>query len=355
MNDWETELEELEEVPSHQSEAWTSVRLRQPLELVVMIKAEGMRLDQYVHLHVADHSRTDIQKAIEAGRITVNGKPSKPSYKVRKGDRLWIDLPPPAHDIPVPENIPLDILYQDQWLAVINKPADMVVHPAKGNWSGTLVNALQWHFREQLSTEGGYLRAGIVHRLDKDTSGVILIAKDDAVHRELSWQFETRQIFKEYVAITQGELDRDADYIEGAIKLHPHDRQKMTISSDPDAKPALSYYEVLERFRGYTLVRVQPRTGRTHQIRVHLLHVGCPVLADRLYSGRDRLVLADLVPDQPAAHDVVLLHRQALHAWRLRFRHPRTDQWLEVEAPLPEDMQRTLEALRRYRPLRPYK
>lgn len=352
MNEWDLEPDE-EDLPSAaEARPCTSVRLREPLELTVMVKAEGMRLDQYVHLHVADHSRTDIQKAIEAGRITVNGKPSKPSYRVRKGDRLWIDLPPPLHDIPVPENIPLDILYQDASLAVINKPPDMVVHPAKGNWSGTLVNALHWHFRDQLSTEGGYLRAGIVHRLDKDTSGVILVAKEDAVHRELAWQFETRQIFKEYVAITHGELDRDADYIEGAIKLHPHDRQRMTVSNDPDAKPALSYYEVLERFRGYTLVKVQPRTGRTHQIRVHLLHVGCPVLADRLYSGRDRLLLSDLYPETPGAEEVVLLHRQALHAYRLRFRHPRTQQWIEVEAPLPDDMRRTLEALRRYRPWR---
>ncbi len=327
-----------------------SVRLRPPVELTVMVGSAGMRLDQYVHLHLADYSRTDIQKAIEAGRITVNGQPSKPSYRVRKADHLVIDMPPPAHDVPVPEDIPLDILYQDQWLAVINKPADMVVHPAKGNWTGTLVNALHWHFREQLSTEGGYLRAGIVHRLDKDTSGVILIAKDDAVHRELAWQFETRQVFKEYIAITAGELDRDSDYIEGGIKLHPHDRQRMTVSHDPDAKPALTYYEVLERFRGYTLVRVQPRTGRTHQIRVHLLHVGCPVLADRLYSGRDRLRLSDLTPQPPA--EVVLLERQALHAYRLRFRHPRTEQWIEAEAPLPEDMRRTIEALRRYRPWR---
>jgi 23S rRNA pseudouridine1911/1915/1917 synthase len=347
--DPELELEEQETAAT----VPVSVRLRQPVELTVMVKAEGMRLDQYVHLHIADHSRTDIQRAIQAGRITVNGQPSKPSYKVRKGDRLLIDLPPPAHDIPVPENIPLDILYQDQWLAVINKPPDMVVHPAKGNWTGTLVNALHWHFREHLSTESGCWRAGIVHRLDKDTSGVILIAKDDAVHRDLAWQFESRQIFKEYLAITQGELDRDADYIEGGIKLHPHDRQKMIVSTDPDAKPALSYYEVLERFRGYTLVKVQPRTGRTHQIRVHLLHVGCPVLADRLYSGRDRLVLSELTPLGGNAADVVLLQRQALHAYRLRFRHPCTQQWIEVEAPLPADMQQALAALRRYRPLRP--
>jgi 23S rRNA pseudouridine1911/1915/1917 synthase len=225
----------------------------------------------------------------------------------------------------------------------------MVVHPAKGNWSGTLVNALQFHFREHLARECGNWRAGIVHRLDRDTSGVILIAKDDWTHRECAMQFETRKVFKEYVAITAGELDRDTDYIEARIKHHPHDREKMAVSNDPtdpDAKDALSYYEVLERFRGFTLVRVQPKTGRTHQIRVHLASVGCPVLADKLYSGRDRFTLADLVPGLPRDQDEILLARQALHAFRLRFRHPRTQEWIEVEAPLPDDMRRTLEELR---------
>ncbi|MCS6864552.1 MAG: RluA family pseudouridine synthase [Gemmataceae bacterium] len=333
-----------------------SVRQREPLDLIVMVKSEGMRLDQYVLLHLgADFSRSEVQRAIEAGSVLVNGKAiTKPSYKVRRNDRLHVAMPEPTHALPVPEDIPLEILYQDDWLAVVNKPYDMVVHPAKGNWSGTLVNALQWHFREQLSTDNGHLRAGIVHRLDKDTSGVILIAKDDPTHRELAMQFETRQVFKEYVAITQGELPRDSDYIEGAIKIHPHDRLRMIVSHDPDAKPALSYYEVLERFRGFSLVKVQPRTGRTHQIRVHLLHVGCPVLADKLYSGRSQLRLSDITSGREniTNGEDILIHRQALHAFRLRFRHPRSGQWIEAEAPLPPDMRRTLDALRLYRPLR---
>jgi 23S rRNA pseudouridine1911/1915/1917 synthase len=331
-----------------------SVRFREPLDLVVMVKSEGMRLDLYVLLHLgADWSRSEVQRAIENGGVTVNGKPAtKPSYKVRKNDRLHVEMPEPTHDIPVPEDIPLDILYQDEWLVVVNKPHDMVVHPAKGNWSGTLVNALQWHFRDQLSMENGQLRAGIVHRLDKDTSGVILVAKDDRTHRELAMQFETRKVFKEYVAIVAGELERDSDYIEGALKMHPHDRLKMIVSTEPDAKHALSYYEVLERFRGFTLVKVQPRTGRTHQIRVHLLHVGCPVLADKLYGGRDQFKLSDLVRPLPSGEDEVLIGRQALHAFRLRFRHPRTDSWIEAEAPLPPDMRRVLEALRKHRPYR---
>lgn len=329
-----------------------SVRFREPLDLIVMIKAEGMRLDQYVHMHVADFSRSEIQRAIESGGVTVNGRPSKASYKVRKNDRLHVEMPEPTHDIPVPEDIPLDILYQDEWLAVVNKPSDMVVHPAKGNWSGTLVNALQWHFRQQLSTGNGQLRAGIVHRLDKDTSGVILVAKDDATHRELAMQFETRKVFKEYVAIAAGELDRDSDYIDAPMKMHPHDRLRMIVSSDSDAKTALSYYEVLERFRGFTLVKVQPRTGRTHQIRVHLLHSGCPVLADKIYGGRDSLSTTDLDPSIPRDQAEVLIGRQALHAFRLRFRHPRTDRWVEAEAPLPPDMRRLLDWLRKFRPPR---
>lgn len=330
-----------------------SVRFREPLDLLVMVKAEGMRLDQYVLLHLgANFSRMEVQRAIESGGVTVNGRPSKPGYRVRHMDRLHVVMPEPTHEIPVPENIPLDILFEDEWLAVVNKPHDMVVHPAKGNWSGTLVNALQWRFRDQLSTENGQLRAGIVHRLDKDTSGVILVAKDDRTHRELAMQFESRTVFKEYVALVAGELGRDSDYIEGALKMHPHDRLRMVVSTDPDAKHALSYYEVMERFRGFTLVRVQPRTGRTHQIRVHLLHVGSPVLADKVYGGRSEVRLSDLVPNLPRAEDAVLIGRQALHAYRLRFRHPRTEQWIEAEAPLPEDMRRVLEALRRHRPYR---
>jgi 23S rRNA pseudouridine1911/1915/1917 synthase len=331
------------------------VRSREPVDLVVRIKIEGMRLDQYVHMNLSDFSRSELQRAIEAGGITVNGKPSKPSYKVRNNDKLHVELPAHDHDLPVPEDIPLDVLYQDEFLAVINKPANMVVHPAKGNWSGTLVNALQFLFREHLSRENGAYRAGIVHRLDKDTSGAILVAKDDQTHRDCAMQFESRQVFKEYVAITAGELDRDSDYIEARIKHHPHDREKMTITldaNDPDAKDALSYYEVLERFRGFTLVKVQPRTGRTHQIRVHLAYAGCPVLADKAYSGRDRFLLSELVPDSQCEEADVLIARQALHAFRLRFRHPRTAEWIEVEAPLAPDIRRTLEALRTHRPQR---
>lgn len=327
-------------------------RSREPVELIVKIKAEGMRLDQYLHMYFQDFSRSDLQEGIKQGTITVNGKTSKPSYKVRNDDRLSVTLPEPTHDAPQAENIPLEILYEDECLALINKPWNMVVHPAKGNWSGTLVNALQYHFREELSRANGAFRAGIVHRLDKDTSGAILIAKDDATLRDLCWQFETRKVFKEYVALAVGQLDRDSDYIEGAMKMHPYDRVKHIVSTDADAKEAVSYYEVMERFRGYTMVKVQPKTGRTHQIRVHLAHIGNPVLADKLYGGRDVFRLSDLVPHVPPEQDELLLERQALHAFRLRFKHPRTGLWLEVEAPFPPDMRRTLDLLREHRTLR---
>jgi 23S rRNA pseudouridine1911/1915/1917 synthase len=252
----------------------------------------------------------------------------------------------------VPEDIPLDVLYEDEFVAIVNKPADMVVHPAKGHWSGTLVNALQFRFG-QLSHLNGDYRPGIVHRLDRDTSGAILIAKDERMHRDLSYQFEHRKIFKEYLAITAGVLDRDSDYIERRIVHHPHDRVKMAVTDDEDddGKEACSYYEVIERFRGFSFCRIQPRTGRTHQIRVHLASIGCPVLADKTYSGRDSLRLSDLVADIDEAADEVLMPRQALHAGRLRFFHPRLHQMIEAEAPLPPEFEKTLAALRRYRKL----
>jgi 23S rRNA pseudouridine1911/1915/1917 synthase len=328
-------------------------RPRQVIDLTAKRKVEGLRLDQYLVSLFPDYSRSVIKKVIDASAVLVNGQVAKASYKVRYGDHVRIWLPAPTHDLPVPENIPLDILYEDEFLALIHKPADMVVHPAKGHWSGTLVNALQYHFG-QLSHLSGDYRPGIVHRLDRDTSGVILVAKDELTHRDLSALFEQRKIFKEYVAITQGVLDRDSDYIEGRIGRHPHDRVKMAVLDDEEeeAKDACSFYEVIERFAGYTHCRISPRTGRTHQIRVHLASVGCPVLADKIYSGRDCLRLSDLVPGLAAEADEVLMPRQALHAARLRFRHPRLRQVLEAEAPLPPEFQRTLAALRRYRPPR---
>ncbi len=321
------------------------------LDVTVQHKCIGTRLDLYLAGMFSDFSRSLIQKVIEAGHVTVNETAAKPSYKVRAHDRIHIQLPEATHDLPVPEDIPLDILYEDEFLAVINKPYDMVVHPAKGHWSGTLANALSFHFAELSQLNGDY-RPGIVHRLDRDTSGVILIAKEESTHRELSGQFERRKIYKEYLAVTAGVLDRDSDYIERRIGHHPHDRVKMTVTDDlDDGKEACSFYEALERFRGYSLCRIQPRTGRTHQIRVHLASIGCPVLADKIYSGRDCLRLSDLVADLPKAQDEVLMPRQALHASRLRFFHPRLKEHISAVAPLPADFEKTLAALRKYRRL----
>lgn len=321
-----------------------------PIAHDVHVKTESYRLDQYIALQFSDFSRTQIKKVIDAGAVTVNGVPGKASQKIKDGDHLEIGLPEPRVVEAVPEDIPLSILYEDEWLALIDKPPDMVVHPARANWSGTLANALAFRFAE-LSKLGGNYRPGIVHRLDRDTSGVILVAKEEQTHRELSMQFELRQVFKEYIAIVAGELDRDSDYIEGRIAHHRYERTKMIVSDDDDdedAKDACSYYEVIERFRGYTFVKVQPRTGRTHQIRVHLASVGHPVLADKVYGGRDELRLSEITATPPEA-DELLLTRQALHAQRLRFQHPRKKEWMEFVAPLPPAFEITLQALRTHR------
>ncbi|MBN2291564.1 MAG: RluA family pseudouridine synthase, partial [Pirellulales bacterium] len=233
-------------------------------------------------------------------------------------------------------------------LAVVNKPPAMVVHPARGHWSGTLAGALQFHFAGQLSTSGGPTRPGIVHRLDRDTSGAILVAKNDQVHAKLAAQFEARSIEKEYFALTSGSPQLDRDVIDCAIGHHPHQREKMAIRrSDPNSRPAHTFYEVLERFNGFAAVRLVPKTGRTHQIRVHLDHIGCPVLCDKLYGGRSKITRGEIRRD--ASDKTVLLDRQALHARRLKFTHPETGEAQEVEAPLADDMAAVLAELQEYR------
>jgi 23S rRNA pseudouridine1911/1915/1917 synthase len=232
----------------------------------------------------------------------------------------------------------------------------MVTHPARGNWRGTLVNALQFHY-DNLSTLAGENRPGIVHRLDRDTTGLLVVVKNEMAHRRLAVQFEQREVHKEYLALVYGVPERHSDYIEQPIGFHPMSREKMAIRAVSDgAREAVTFYEVEERFRGFALVRCKPQSGRTHQIRVHLTHIGNPILADKLYSGRDRVMLDELCGHQPltpgADHpDVVLIDRQALHAHRLRFRHPITECELNLTAPLPADMSRILDALRLHRPV----
>jgi 23S rRNA pseudouridine1911/1915/1917 synthase len=311
---------------------------------------EGKRIDAYLASRYPDYSRSVIQKVIDAGAVLVNGQPVKASYKVRLDDLICVWLPELADDAPTPEDIPIEVVYEDAALTIVNKPAGMVVHPAKGHWSGTLVNALQFRY-DTLSTVGGEQRPGIVHRLDRDTTGLLIVAKADAAHKHLAWQFEQRTIHKEYLALVSGVPQRDSDYIERTIGFHPTNREKMAIRLPEDGgKESVTFYEVLERFRGYALVRCKPATGRTHQIRVHLTHIGHPIVADKAYSGRDRLTLGDLLgllPDAPESAEV-LIGRQALHAHTLRLEHPLSGQPLHLTAPLPGDMTRALEALRKH-------
>jgi 23S rRNA pseudouridine1911/1915/1917 synthase len=320
-----------------------------PSEFRVKARMVGKRIDAYLASRFPDYSRSVIQKVIDARAVLVNGEVPKPSYKVRLDDVIRVWLPELADDAPVPEDIPIPVVYEDEALVVVNKPPGMVTHPAKGNWAGTLVNALQFHF-DALSTVGGENRPGIVHRLDRDTSGLLVVAKDDRAHKALAAQFEARTIAKEYLALVRGAPDRDRDEIDRPIGFHPTDRERMAIRRPEDGgKEAVTFYEVVERFRGFALVRCRPRTGRTHQIRVHLAHVGLPILADKAYSGRDKLTLGDLLgPDAPDAAQVVLA-RQGLHAHSLRLAHPYTGAPLALTAPLPDDMASTLEALRAHR------
>jgi len=269
------------------------------------------------------------------------------SAKLKPGSLLVFTVPAPPRAGPAAEEIPLAFLHIDEALAVVDKPPGMVVHPAKGNWQGTLAGALKWHLERDgsggLSTAGGPTRPGIVHRLDRDTSGVIAVARSEAAHHALARQFERRTVAKTYLAITQGQPRFDADEIDLPIGIHPYQREKMAVRKDhPTSREAVTRYEVVERFRAGALVKVTPRTGRTHQIRVHLAAVGAPVLCDGLYSGRTLLEPAWLgLPPGPP-----LLERQALHAARLELDHPVTGERLGFEAPLPADIERTLAALR---------
>ncbi len=320
-----------------------------PCEFTVKARMVGKRVDAYLSSRFPDYSRSVMQKVIDAQAVLVNGQPVKASYKVRLGDEIRVWLPELADDAPVPEDIPIDVVYEDAAFTLVNKPAGMVVHPAKGHWTGTLVNALQFHY-DTLSSVGGALRPGIVHRLDRDTTGLLLVAKDDLAHRQLAAQFEQRTIQKEYLALVSGFPERDSDYIERPIGFHPTSREKMAIRNPEDGgKEAVTFYQVIERFRGFALVRCKPQTGRTHQIRVHLAHVGLPVIADKAYSGRDRLTRADLLGPDCSDPTLVLIERQALHAHTLRLTHPLNDTAMEFTAPLPPDMARTLEALQAYR------
>lgn len=317
----------------------------------------GERIDAFLARVLPGHSRTSLGRLFEKGTVRVDGVPVRGSHRLRGSTVVWFTVPDPPRGDPVAEEIPLVFLHVDDALAVIDKPAGMVVHPAKGNWKGTLVGALKWHLESRspppagtgetvaggLSLAGGRGRPGIVHRLDRDTSGVIVVARTDAAHHALARQFEQRTVSKTYLAITQGRPQLDRDEIDMPIGIHPYQRERMAVRRDhPTSREAVTRYEVLERYPGAALVRVTPRTGRTHQIRVHLAAIGCPVLCDGLYSGRSLIEPSFLgLPPGPP-----LLARQALHAERLGFAHPLTGEPREFRAPLPEDLERLLAALR---------
>ncbi|MFZ5830482.1 MAG: RluA family pseudouridine synthase [Planctomycetota bacterium] len=319
-----------------------------PVELVVELSDSGMRLDAFLAARFTDYSRVLLRRAITHGGVTVDGRGGKPAYRLNPGQRVVAVLPELPRQAPKAEEIPLEILYQDEHVAVVNKPPGMVVHPARGHWSGTLAGAVQWHFGAALSTAGGPTRPGIVHRLDRDTSGAILVARSDLAHHRLAVQFQNRTIEKEYFAIVSGVPDRDQDIIDCPIGVHPTQREKMAIRrEDAASRAAVTIYAVQERFVGFAALKVLPKTGRTHQIRVHLNHIGCAILCDRHYGGRSQITRGEIrrQPDD----QTVLLDRQALHARRLKFLHPGHGREMEIEAPLPADMLGVLEELRTYR------
>jgi len=321
-----------------------------PVDVTVPEEHAGARLDWFIAQSFPSYSRSHIRKSINVVGVRVNGRRAKAAQRVVAGDVVTVSLPALPKEGPLPADIPLDVLYEDEVIAVINKPPGMVVHPGRGHWEGTLASALRHHF-DQLSEYGGPTRPGIVHRLDRDTSGVILIAKTDSAHQKSADQFENRTVAKDYFALTLGAPDQDRDLVDLPIGPHPYQREKMAIRRDhPQARPAQSFFEVERRFQGFAAVRIAPKTGRTHQIRLHLASIGCPVLCDRLYGGRARLTVGDLRRD--TGDETVLIERQALHARRLTIRHPTDGRELTFEAPLPEDMARTLAALAEFRPLR---
>ena len=311
---------------------------------------EDRRIDRYLASRLPDYSRTFLQKLVKEGAVLVNGRTVKSSYDIQKGDFISVRVPVLEESKIVPEDIPIDIVYEDDYLMLINKPYDMVVHPAGRHHCGTVVNALAFHC-QNLSQVNGPLKAGIVHRLDRDTSGIMLTIKSDAVHSQIAMQFEKRSVKKEYLAVVEGELMLDSDEISLPIARHIIDSQKMAVRHDI-GKEAVSIYEVVERFRGYTLVKVMPKTGRTHQIRVHMRAIGHPVVADFMYSSQESCYLSDLLQKEREEGEVPIIDRQALHAHRIEFFHPIHNKKMEFEVDLPEDISALVNTLRDVRPYR---
>lgn len=324
-----------------------------PINLTVEARAHGWRLDHYLSRLFPNHSRAQLQRIIEAGGVQLNGMPPRSSRRLRVNDRLDVTLTDAERPGIEPEDLPLQILFEDDHMVVVNKAAGMVVHPGRGSSKGTLAAALQYHFN-QLSDTAGRLRPGIVHRLDRDTTGVIVIARDNQVHQKISRQFEQREVRKEYRAIVRGVPELASDYIRTFMCVHPRVREKMMVCpAGGNAREAVTFYRLAESFDRCALVDLHPRTGRTHQLRVHMQHIATPIVADRLYIGTTELRQSDIlqtprpVPGTPEDAADILIARQALHAFRLTLRHPVSGQEMTFEAPLPDDFQRTLDFLRK--------
>ena len=289
---------------------------------VVIVTAEesGERVDALLARHLDGFSRSAAQRLLEGGAVLLGDRPVKKNYVCAAGERFFVTLPALAEIPLVPQDIPLDVVYEDGDVIVVNKPRGMVVHPAPGHADGTLVNALLYHCGDSLSGVGGEKRPGIVHRIDKDTSGLIIAAKNDAAHLALSAQLSDHSLRREYEAVVRGNLREDSGTIDAPVGRHPTDRKRMAVTQK-GSRNAVTHWEVLARYRGYTHVRCRLETGRTHQIRVHMAHIGHPLLGDFTYGAPS--------PDKG-------LEGQCLHARRLRFLHPASGVPVELETPLPE-------------------
>ena len=303
------------------------------LSFTVNPEQAGLRLDVFLAQADETFSRSQIKNAIEEGDVTVNGKEPKVSRHLKAGDVVSIHIEPAIEAVAIPQDIPLAVVYEDASIIVINKPAGMVVHPASGNPDQTLVNALLFHCAD-LSGIGGVIRPGIVHRLDKETSGLIVAAKSDEAHRKLSAQFEKHDVHKKYIALVWGDVKGQSGEIVLPVGRHPVDRKKMSTKSRR-GKDALTLWKVLERYGTATLLDVEIKTGRTHQIRVHLSERGCPVIGDAVYGNAAKL---QTVKNAALKAEIKALNRQALHAAQLSFLHPQNGERMVFTAPLPEDM-----------------
>ena len=300
-------------------------------EYIVPEKSSGLRIDKFLTEICPDYTRSFLQKLLKSELMEVNGKPVKSSYKTAAGDTVTFEVPEAVEAEITAQEMPLDILYEDEDVILINKPKGMVVHPAAGHYEGTLVNGLMHHCREQLSGINGVMRPGIVHRIDMDTTGVLIVCKNDLAHNSIAEQLKVHSITRKYYAVVFGSLKDDEGTIHAPIGRHPNDRKKMSINSK-NGKDAVTHYKVLERFHGYTLVECRLETGRTHQIRVHMASIGHPLLGDQVYGP---------------AKQPFRLQGQTLHAGVLGFLHPRTGEYMEFSAPLPKYFEELLEKLRR--------